>query len=158
MSVRALIFCGSGCTPFPDITYPRKGIEVHLKWHFSLFNFELTSSHLCSILCTAVSWSAPFLSYPITKMSSAMPNTLGMSLNISLILGWNLSTTGAAPNGSCLYQYQPNGHANVVRYDDFSSNFILWYPELASITDIYVTLLNLGSMSFNVGTPMNRSD
>ena len=62
-----------------------------------------------------------------------------------------MSPTGAALNGGCLYLYLPNWHVNVVRYDNFSSNFRLWYPELASITDIYLTLLSLGSISFNVG-------
>ena len=80
-----------------------------------------------------------------------MPKTFGISLNISSILHWNMSPTGAALNGSHLYLYLPNWHANVVRYDDFSSNFRLWYPELASIIDIYLTLLSLGSISFNVG-------
>ena len=32
----------------------------------------------------------------------------------------------------------------------FWSNFRLWYPELASIIDIYFTLLSLGYISFNV--------
>ena len=40
---------------------------------------------------------------------------------------------------------------NVIRYSDFLSNFRLWYPELASMIDMYLILLNLGSMSFNVG-------
>ena len=34
---------------------------------------------------------------------------------------------------------------------DFLSNFRLWHPELASMIDMYLTLLSLGSMSFNVG-------
>ena len=79
-----------------------------------------------------------------------MPKTFGMSLNISSILGWNMSSTCSAPNGSCLYLYLPNWQANVVRYNDFSSNFKLWYPELASIIDKYLTLLSLGSILFNV--------
>ena len=33
----------------------------------------------------------------------------------------------------------------------FLSSFRLWYPELASIIGIYLTLLNLGNISFNVG-------
>ena len=64
---------------------------------------------------------------------------------------WNISPTGTAPNGSHLYLYLPNWQANVVRYDDFSSNFRLWYPELATMIDMYLTLLSLCNMSFNVG-------
>ena len=61
-----------------------------------------------------------------------------------------MSPTGTAPNGSFLYLYLPNEHVNVVRCDKFSSNFKLWYPDLASIIDIYFTLLSLGKISFNV--------
>ena len=61
----------------------------------------------------------------MTKMSSAIPNTFGMSLEILSILHWNMSPAGAAPNGRCLYGYQPNGHAKVVNYEDFLSNFKL---------------------------------
>ena len=52
--------------------------------------------------------------------------------------------------GRHLYQYLPNGHANVVRYDDLVSNHGLWYPELASMIDMFFTLLSLGSMSLSV--------
>ena len=54
-----------------------------------------------------------------------MLKTFGISLKILSILHWNMSPTGAAPDGSHLYQYQPNGHVNVVRYDNLSSNFKL---------------------------------
>ena len=57
-----------------------------------------------------------------------------------------MSPTGAAPNRCHLYLYLPIGHVNVVRYDDFSSNFRFWYPELASIIDIYFTLLTLSML------------
>ena len=52
--------------------------------------------------------------------------------------------------GSCLYLYLPNWHANVVRYDDFSSSLNLWYPELATISERYLTLLSFGNISFRV--------
>ena len=84
-------------------------------------------------------------------MSSLMPEMFGILLNISSILHWNMLPTGTALKGSCLYWYWPNGHVNVDRYDEFSSNFKLQYPKLTFIIDIYFTLLNLGSMSFNVG-------
>ena len=80
-----------------------------------------------------------------------MSKMFGISLKISLILCWNKSPAGAALNGRHLYQYLPNGHANVVRYDDLVSNYRLWYPKLTSMIDIYFTLLSLGTMSFNVG-------
>ena len=74
-----------------------------------------------------------------------------MSLNILSLLCWNISPTGAVPRGSYLYLYLPNWQANVVRYDDILSNFRLWYPELASIIDKYLTLFSLSSILFNVG-------
>ena len=74
-------------------------------------------------------------------MSSAMPNMFGISLKVSSILHWNILPAGAAPKGRCLYQYLPNGHANMVRYDDCISNHRLWYPELASIIDMHCMFL-----------------
>ena len=126
MSMRALIFCGTGCTPHLNITSPKKGMDVHLKWHFSLFSLRLTSLYLHSTLCTIASWFVLSLSYPMTNILSVMPKMFGISLNISFILHWNMLPTGAAPNGSHFYLYLPNWHTNVIRYDDFSSNFRLW--------------------------------
>ena len=126
--------------PLLDITPPKKGMDVDLKWYFSLFNLRLTSLHLCSTLHTIALWSVPS-SYPFTNISSAIPKTFGMSLNSLSILHWNISPTGAAPSGSHLYLYLPKWQANVVRYNDFSSNFRLWFPEPASIIDKYLTLL-----------------
>ena len=133
------------------LPYQKNGIDVHLKWHLSLFSFKLTSSHHLNTLWTAASWSTLSSLYPITNMSSMIPKTFGMSLKIPSILHWNMSPTGVALNGRCLYSYLPNGHVNVVKYDDLVSNCRLWYPELASMIDMYCTLLSLGSMSFSVG-------
>ena len=36
-------------------------------------------------------------------------------------------------------------------YGNLSSNFKLWYPELASIGEKYFALVSLGNMSFTVG-------
>ena len=59
--------------------------------------------------------------------------------------------TGTVPNGKCLYQYLPNGQANVVRYVGCLSNLRLWYPELISMMDMYCTLFSLGRILFSVG-------
>ena len=37
-------------------------------------------------------------SHPTIRMSSAVPNTFGSSLNILLILCWNMSPAGSTPN------------------------------------------------------------
>ena len=108
ISVSALNFYESGWMPSLDTTSPKNGIDVHLKWYLSLFNFKFTTWHCLSTLYTASSWSVLSLSYPITRMSTAIPNTFGISLNISSILHWNMSPTGNAPNGRCLYLYLPS--------------------------------------------------
>ena len=84
-------------------------------------------------------------------MLSAIPNTLGMSLKVSSILHWNMLPAGTALKGKCFYLYLPNGQANVVKYDNCLSNLILWYSELASMMDMYCTLLSFGSISLSVG-------
>ena len=58
---------------------------------------------------------------------------------------------GVAPNSSHLYLHHPNWHVNVVRYNDLSSNFRLWYRDLASISERSLTLLSFGIMLLNVG-------
>ena len=62
-----------------------------------------------------------------------------------------MSPAGASQNERCLYLYLPNWHANIVRYNDLSSNFRLWYLELASMIDIYLILLSFGNMLFSMG-------
>ena len=61
-----------------------------------------------------------------------------------------MSPAGAAPNDSLLNLYLPNQHVNVVKYDDLLSNLMMWYPELASIRDKYLTLFDFGKISLNV--------
>ena len=63
-----------------------------------------------------------------------------------------MSPEGAALNGNILYLYLPYWHANVVRYDDLSSSFNLWYSELTSIRKRYCTLFNFVKISFTVGS------
>ena len=151
ISVRALTFLGSCQTPSLETISWKNWINVHLKWHLSLFSFKLTSWHHFSTPYTALLWSLPSLSYPVTRMSSAILKTFGMSLNISSILHWNMLPTGTALNGKHLYLYLPNWHGNVVRYDDFLSGLRLWYLELASIIDMCLTPVSFGSISFSVG-------
>ena len=75
-----------------------------------------------------------------------------MSLKISSIFLWNMLPAGATPNGSYLYLYCPNWHANIVRYEDFSSSLKLWYPELTSIRERNFALLSFGRISIRMGT------
>ena len=63
-----------------------------------------------------------------------------------------MSPASAALNGNRLYLYLPNWHANIMRYDDLSSSFKLWYLELTSLRERYFTLLSFGSMTLSVGS------
>ena len=67
-----------------------------------------------------------------------------------IYFSWNILPASTAPNGKCLYWYLPNGHENVVRYDDCLSNLRLWYSELVSMIDMYCTLFSLGKISLSV--------
>ena len=59
---------------------------------------------------------------------------------------------GAGRNGNLLYLYLPNWHVNVVKYDDLSSSFKLWYPEPASIRERYCTLFDFGNILLSIGS------
>ena len=125
ISISTFSFLGSGFTPCLDMISPKNGTDVHQKWHLSLLIFRFTCLHICSTLHSVSSWFLPSALYPAAKMSSAVPYTLGKSLNISFIFLWNISLVGAAPNSSLLYLYVQNWHANVVRYANISYSFRL---------------------------------
>ena len=80
-----------------------------------------------------------------------IPNTLARSLNIPSSFLWNISPFVTAPNGNPLHLYLADWHAHVVRYDDLSSNFKLWYPDVASIRERYCALFNLQNISLSIG-------
>ena len=50
----------------------------------------------------------------------------------------------ASPTSSHLYLYLSNWHANMLKYDDCSSSFRLWYLELAYIRDKYFVFVSFG--------------
>ena len=62
-----------------------------------------------------------------------------------------MSPADAAPNGNHMYLYLQNGQENVVKYDDCSSHFRLWYPEQVAMSVMYSTPSSLSSISFNNG-------
>ena len=131
ISVSTFSFCGSGLMPCLGIILQKNRTNVYLKWHLSVFSFRFTCWHICRTFHSVSLWSLLMLSYPTTKMSSAMPNTFGKSLNILSIFHWNMSSLGDAHNGSLLYLYLPNWNVN----NDLSFSFRLWYPELTSISE-----------------------
>ena len=50
ISISAFSFCGSGCRACLDITSPKNGTDVHLKWHLSLLRLGFMCLHIvCSI-------------------------------------------------------------------------------------------------------------
>ena len=81
MSTNTFNFLGSGVIQSYLMMTPKKGILVHLKWHLSLSSFRLTFLHIFNSLSTVSSWSLPSSSNPASKISSAMPNTLGSPWN-----------------------------------------------------------------------------
>ena len=82
-----------------------------------------------------------------------MPSTFYSFFNILSVFLWNVLPATAAPSSSYLYFYFPNCHENVVRNDDLSSSFRLWYAGLASITVRYFAFVNLWYILFNVWPP-----
>ena len=85
-------------------------------------------------------------------MSSAIPNTLGMSLKVSSILhGGTCHPPALLQKVDAYICTCQMGRQNVVKYDNWLSNLILWYPELALMMDIYCTLLSLGNILLSVG-------
>ena len=70
---------------------------INMKQKLSLFNLRLFFLYSCTTHLNVLSWLWPLSSYPMIKMSSAIPNTFCKYLNISPIL--NMSPTSAAPNG-----------------------------------------------------------
>ena len=68
-----------------------------------------------------------YSSKPAIKMSSTIPKTFGILVNNLSIFLWRISSTGAILNGSLMYWNLPNGQEDVVRYDNFSSSFKLWF-------------------------------
>ena len=91
------------------------------------------------------------IAYNQSIISSAKYTVLGKSLNVSSLFLWNMSPVGAAPNDNLLYLYLPNWHANVVKYDDLSSSFKVWYPKFASIRERYCTWFIFGNLSLSIG-------
>ena len=97
-----------------------------------------------------VSWLLPSLSYPEIKISIALLNVFGSSLNNLSNFLWNILPLGVALSSSLIYLYLPNVHNRMVRYDDFSLSFKLWYLELMYMSVRDLTCTNLGRMSLTV--------
>ena len=150
ISINALTLAGSGLNLCLEITSLKNGMHVH--WiNPSLFSFRLACQHLYNTFSNLTPLSLPFASNPTIIISSAMPKTLAVSLNDFSIFLWYKTLTSVAPNGSLTYQYLPNGQENVIKYDDFSWRFSLWYPELVSISMWYLIPVSLRNMSFSIG-------
>ena len=95
------------------------------KPHGFLLSFRFACLHILITLSNVVLWSLPSSSKSAFSMSSAIPNTYGMSVKSSSILFQNMSSTGATQNSNCIYLYQPNVQENAVKYDDNLSYFRL---------------------------------
>ena len=81
----------------------KKGMLVHLHRLFILIKLYISYLHTHSTFSTILFWSFPHSSKPVIKISPAVTNTFNVPLNNSSIFFWNMSSTGAAPNGSLIY-------------------------------------------------------
>ena len=72
------------------------GMYVHLNKHFPLFSFKLACLHLFNTCSNLTSWSLAFISNIAIRISSAMPKTLGISLNNLPTFFWNIMPAGVA--------------------------------------------------------------
>ena len=125
ISVNAFSFLALSLIPHMGMISSKKWDSWAPKTTFVFVYFRFTFLHISSALQRVLSWSLPS-SLPTTNMSSAIPNTFSSSLNITSTFLCNLSRAGDALNGSYLYLCLPDGHANVVKYDDFLLSLRLW--------------------------------
>ena len=58
------VFFRPGCNPSLEITYPKNGTLVHLKWDLLLFSFRFSQWHICIICLRVQSWYLLSGSYP----------------------------------------------------------------------------------------------
>ena len=137
-------FLGTSCTLSFDIISPKNGILVNLKCH--LFSFKYSCQHICIThlgFCHGLCHQHCNLQ---SKCHLQYKNTFDISLNDSSIFCCNMSLAGATPNDSLVNLFLPNGLANVVRYDNFISNFRLRQCDPASIMVILYTFVSLESI------------
>ena len=121
---------GSGC-PLDWLLIPAKMNFVHLKRHLSIFSLKSSFMFIFSILHSVSSQYVLSLSYPATNMSSAMPNTLFNSLNISFIFCGTCLLLGQYQSvilHNCIYQTD----CKFCHALEVLSSFRLWHPELVS--------------------------
>ena len=127
-------------------------ILIHaIPWPFCSTDMSFHRDIL-STLWSVASWSLSMSLIPKIRMSSALSSTFGSPWNSLSIFLWNISPAVVTPNCSHMYLYLPKGQGKIARYDDCSSNFKLWYPELMSMSRRYVTLAGLHKMSSRLRT------
>ena len=131
MAVSAYTFLGSGFTLDHVIISLKNGMLVHLNRHLSLLSFILACLHILNMLLSVASWCLPMSLNPSMRMSSAIPNTFGSPGTAHPSFSGTYLQLVHTLSGSHIYLYLPKGQEKVVRYDDCSPSFKLWYPELA---------------------------
>ena len=122
------IFLVSGCLPFVDNTSPKI-----VYWHLFLFNLfiflngisALPVSRFCH--CSYLQYHTLQLEYHLLYQMFDRP------LNIFPIFPWNMSPSGAAPNGGLVIMYLPTWHTNVDKHEDCFSSARLENLELISV-------------------------
>ena len=108
----AVTFARSGSMPSAPMMFPKNGMRLPGTTIFlSLRRRPVAHSNTAARLA---SWSLPSASNPTAMMSSDMPVTPGMSLNVSSTFFWNTSWAQLRPNGSLRNLCRPYGVLNVV--------------------------------------------
>ena len=104
ISSNACSFLWSRLIPCWRISSPKKGMLVHLTRHLSLLSFRFACLHILITSSNIALQSLPSSSIHAIKMSSVILNTFDTPLK-SLSIFWNMSLTGAVPNGKHMYLY-----------------------------------------------------
>ena len=81
--------------------------------YLSLFSLRFSLWYIRMTCFNIISWLLPSVSYPRTKISSAVPSTFGGSLEISYFMLEDV-THLVVPNVSLMYLYLPNQHAKLL--------------------------------------------
>ena len=145
ISTIALIFSGSGLTPSGVSRCPKNLQSVDLNCIFFGFSERLFILAVSSRVNSLPSCS--ILVVPCVRISSAMPWTPSSSQSTLSSLSWKTSLAIFSPNDRWSHLNFPQGVLKVVIKLLAKSSSTCQYPEVASLSVLYLELANSGSIS-----------
>ena len=116
-------------TPNHDITFQMNDILIHQNKHLSFLSFKLVCLYIIRTLSRYHHGPCPCCHIPKIGMSSTMPNMFVSLYNSS-------SVSSKTYLHLVLHQREPyvpvptKGQEKVVKYNDCSPSFNLWFPSL----------------------------